>query len=1338
VVSLIFTSSVALRFLVFALAIALSGDLFAQTPSISGLIPDTAIAGSSGFGMTVFGSNFQGQNGSTGQGATIIWNNTPLNTTVETSVGLQAFVPASLIRTAGTAQIGVQNPGPVSSNTFTFTIRTTPAIPNLTGADTTFNTTGLTPKGVNKAVYVGGTGIQPGAILSWNGVNLASVFPAYLALLFAVPDSLMQSPGTAVLTLTNPGGSPSNSLNLVIPAVRTLTSMSPSTIAPGGAGFTLTVNGSNFAPGDRVVALVTNDPYTLAQPLPNGHTNGLMTLGTQFISSSQLQASIPASDVATAGSGQVAVVTIPPAAGTGSFYSSLSIFSSANSLTFTVGAPGCTYTLSSTTATVGTAASTGSVQVVTQPGCAWTASSPSNSVTITAGASGTGNGAVNYNVAASNAAQTTTLTIAGQSFTIIQLSGCLFGLTPSSAAVAATGGGGSFSVGALGTACSWTAASNATWLLASGAGPGNGTVNYTASPNPSTVGRSGTITAGGETFTVVQAGNAPCTYSLQQASQAFPTAGGKGTADVQTPAGCTWTANSNVQWLTIAGTTNTTATYTVAANPATTARTGSLTIAGLTYSVTQAGTSSNVTCSAGAPAPPQVALEGRTEVLGDLELSCTGLSGPVTADISLTLNTDVTNTLTSGSTTDALLLVDEANAQNGQIQGYNTLRFPGVSLVADSSGTATVRITNVRADASLLTAPSNLQSVAVTGLVDVESQVPVPVTNAQLTMANAAPTLVFQPGTAASLRLPLVFEEATPAAFQVGTRLRLVLSNIPAGDTVFVPVYPSEGASKAQLYSADANGAGGSPVTGTPLNGLTYQQLVVTNGTATATWVVLSANPGQLETLTFLLLLGSGTESDLTQIQATGSLAPVSTVGVASATAPVPRYRDFSVPQKLVNLRVSTSVGASAPKVQLRPLASTAGSNVTFTTTVVNDDSTQTATNVTVRDDLSTGSTVVSCASSDGQSCGSGNQAAVTYGTLAPGASETVTVTVAPGASWTDGSVLDNDVGVSSDDPNATLSGTSASTSSIVLNGVPVTVGDQPASGAGSNQPFTFQFSHPDGYLNLGVVDVLINSVLDARHACYLAYSLQYSTLYLIDDAGDAGGPYAGSLPLGSSGSIQNSQCTVGLTSAVGSGTTLTLTLNITFQPGFGGDRIFYVAAADFVQHNTNWQALGVWQVPGPAATGTIAVSSVTPARATASSGTPQTLTVTLTDSKGTGDFGVVNVLINNAIDGRQACYLAYVASSNTLYLVDDAGDAGGPFAGGMVLNGGSGSIQNSQCVVNGTGSTVTPSPGTLALALNATFTGAFKGNRIVYIAGRDSAGGNNTDWQAAGTFTVQ
>jgi len=205
----------------------------------------------------------------------------------------------------------------------------------------------------------------------------------------------------------------------------------------------------------------------------------------------------------------------------------------------------------------------------------------------------------------------------------------------------------------------------------------------------------------------------------------------------------------------------------------------------------------------------------------------------------------------------------------------------------------------------------------------------------------------------------------------------------------------------------------------------------------------------------------------------------------------------------------------------------------------------------------------------------------------------------------------------------------------------------------------------------------------------------------------------------------------------VGSGTTLTLTLNVNYKVGFGGNRVAYVAARDQGAGNTNWQALGVWQVPFTAA-GSIGVTGVTPPHLAVGAGTNQQVTITLTDSKGSGDFGVINLLINGAIDGRKACYLAYVPSAGTLYLVDDAGDAGGPFAGSMPINGTNVGVQNSQCAVNGSGSIVTTAANTLSLTLNISLTSALSGNRILYAAGRDGAGGNNSGWQAVGTWSVQ
>jgi len=67
-------------------------------------------------------------------------------------------------------------------------------------------------------------------------------------------------------------------------------------------------------------------------------------------------------------------------------------------------------------------------------------------------------------------------------------------------------------------------------------------------------------------------------------------------------------------------------------------------------------------------------------------------------------------------------------------------------------------------------------------------------------------------------------------------------------------------------------------------------------------------------------------------------------------------------------------------------------------------------------------------------------------------------------------------------------------------------------------------------------------------------------------------------------------------------------------------------------------------------------------------SGMAQTMTYTFSDSRGYTDLGVVNILINNFLDGRAACYLAYSEPLNVLYLVNDSGTG---LSAGLALNGG-------------------------------------------------------------------
>ncbi|MBP1634246.1 MAG: hypothetical protein H6Q10_820 [Acidobacteria bacterium] len=92
-----------------------------------------------------------------------------------------------------------------------------------------------------------------------------------------------------------------------------------------------------------------------------------------------------------------------------------------------------------------------------------------------------------------------------------------------------------------------------------------------------------------------------CSFSLSPASATLPAAGGGTQATVTTTSGCSWTARSNVSWITLnsaGGTGNGTVIATVAANTTASTRTGTLTIAGRTFTVTQQGGSCTYTLSA--------------------------------------------------------------------------------------------------------------------------------------------------------------------------------------------------------------------------------------------------------------------------------------------------------------------------------------------------------------------------------------------------------------------------------------------------------------------------------------------------------------------------------------------------------------------------------------------------------------------------------------------------------------------------------------------------------------------------------------------------------------------
>jgi hypothetical protein len=169
----------------------------------------------------------------------------------------------------------------------------------------------------------------------------------------------------------------------------------------------------------------------------------------------------------------------------------------------------CTYGVAPTTQAVSSSASSNTVTVTSATGCLWTAVSNSTWITVTAGASGAGNGAVSYSVAANTATsqRSGSLTVAGQAVTVTQTGvTCAFTISPTTQAIGPAGGTGTASVTATPSTCQWTAASGAGWItITSGAtGTGSGTVGYTVAANTTTSTRSAALTIAGQTLTVSQ------------------------------------------------------------------------------------------------------------------------------------------------------------------------------------------------------------------------------------------------------------------------------------------------------------------------------------------------------------------------------------------------------------------------------------------------------------------------------------------------------------------------------------------------------------------------------------------------------------------------------------------------------------------------------------------------------------------------------------------------------------------------------------------------------------------------------------------------------------------
>ena len=102
-----------------------------------------------------------------------------------------------------------------------------------------------------------------------------------------------------------------------------------------------------------------------------------------------------------------------------------------------------------------------------------------------------------------------------------------------------------------------------------------------------------------------------------------------------------------------------------------------------------------------------------------------------------------------------------------------------------------------------------------------------------------------------------------------------------------------------------------------------------------------------------------------------------------------------------------------------------------------------------------------------------------------------------------------------------------------------------------------------------------------------------------------------------------------------------------------------------------------------------------------------------------------------SVFDAVNSCYVQYLPASNALYLLNDAATAWlGP-----ITPGSGATLQNSQCTLNGTGSSVTSIGNILTVNSSLTFRPAFSGGKTVYLFGYTAS--SSTGFQTSGTWNV-
>lgn len=207
--------------------------------------------------------------------------------------------------TVGSLPVAVTNPAPGggTSSTVNLNVITPPPTPVIT----VFYPTSLVVDSGPASLVVYGNGFQTTSVVQWNGASLPTTWAQFYngvdivnVLEATVPASDLTTAGTANITVNtpyaNPAGSNVETYSIVNPPAPTLTSLSP-TSGPINVASTETLLGTGFTSASTVTV--------------NGQT-----VPSTYVSSTEIDATFPANQLATLGNSSVTVTTPAPGGGT--------------------------------------------------------------------------------------------------------------------------------------------------------------------------------------------------------------------------------------------------------------------------------------------------------------------------------------------------------------------------------------------------------------------------------------------------------------------------------------------------------------------------------------------------------------------------------------------------------------------------------------------------------------------------------------------------------------------------------------------------------------------------------------------------------------------------------------------------------------------------------------------------------------------------------------------------------------------------------------------------------------------------------------------------------------